>query len=168
MRIKTTLVLPILALIITGCATTPKYNSEPIKVFDANISKYWSYNSRINKRRYLMGSNKGCYRIVPKNQNLDFEVIMTAEVALTIDSTGRTFDHKLVVGTGNVHIDNNLLDMSSDIKWIPSEQNSGLQPVKYNEKYNLVSDLATCTPPENSNIFIGLSSKELIYQINLY
>jgi hypothetical protein len=106
MNIKTTLILPILALIITGCAITPKYNSEPITVSDADLSKYWSYHSGANKQRYLMGSNKGCYRIVPKNQNLVFKAIITAEVALTIDSQGRTFDHKLVTGTGNINIDN--------------------------------------------------------------
>ncbi len=168
MEIIKILVMSILTLMISGCAVAPKYSAKPIEVTSSSISDYWSYHPRLNKRRFLMGSNKACYRVVPEKQDTKFKTVLSAKISLIIDSEGRTFNHKLLSGVGNSSIDNYLLDMSSDLKWIPAERNSNLQPTIYTETYNFISDPETCRSPKSPEDFISLSGKEIMYQINLY
>lgn len=168
MKIYKNLIVPLFVVAISGCATTPKYNAEPIKVSSESISEYWDYHPRLDKQRFLIGNNKACYRILPEKRSAKFKTGLSAKVSFVIDSEGRTFNNTLISSVGNSSVDNYLIDMSSDIKWTASNKNISLQPVIYTETYNFVSDEETCMPPNNSKDFLGLNSKEIIYQVNLY
>lgn len=168
MKIYRKLIVPLFFVVIAGCASTPKYNSDPINVTSETISEYWKYHPRLDKQRFLIGNNKACYRILPKKRNANFKTELSAKVSFTIDSEGRTFNHTLISSVGSSSVDSYLIDMSSGIDWVASNKNIGLQPVIYTETYDFVADQTICMPPKNSKYFLGLSSKEIIYQVNFY
>jgi len=168
MKIYRNLIVLLFVVVISGCATTPKYNAEPIKVSSESISEYWDYHPRLDKQRFLIGNSKACYRLLPAKQNAKFKVGLSAKVSFTIDSEGRTFNHTLISSVGNSSVDDYLIDMASEIRWAASNKNINLQPVIYTETYNFVSDAKTCMPPNSAQDFLAIRSKELIFQINLY
>lgn len=168
MKIYRNLKVLLFVVVISGCATTPKYNAEPIKVSSESISEYWDYHPRLDKQRFLIGNNKACYRILPEKRSAEFKTALSAKVFFIIDSEGRTFNNKLISSVGNSSVDNYLIDMSSDIKWTASSKNISLQPVIFTETYNFVPDEKTCVPPNKPKDFLDLNSNEIVYQVNLY
>jgi hypothetical protein len=167
MKLKIMLVL--LSAFFAGCATGPVYKSEPITISSEDITQYWSYAARSKKIRFRMGNRNACYRLMPSAWNTGSEYVadIIATVSLTIDSNGRTYNHKIIKGTGSEAADVYLLDMASDPKWEPAADNKLLTPVVFTETYVFVRDEKICQPPENVDDFLKIPVKSMVYDVLL-